>query len=213
MKRLIAVLVLGMLFITTFLNATTPTEQSITKLYIATFDRAPDAKGLDYWLNDSGLILEEIAQSFFEQKETQEKYPSEYDNEDFIIEVYDNLFDRAPDSAGFDYWLEELNSGRVTRDVFILAMVNGAQGDDAKILDNKTVVGLAFAHDGRDDIDEASAVMEDITADPQSVDDTLCEFSLTECPIPPTPPAPPPAPPAPPIPTPPPPPPANNPLN
>ena len=71
-------------------------------------------------------------------------------------------------------------------------MIGGAQGDDVKILENKTIVGIAFAHDGRNDIDEARAVMKDVTADPQSVDDTLCEFSLSGCPTPPkpTPPAP-----------------------
>ena len=170
-----------LLFVTTFLNATTPTEESITKLYIATFDRAPDSKGLDYWLNDSGFTLEEIAQSFFDQKETQEKYSSEFSNEEFIIEVYDNLFARVPDNAGLNYWIEELDSGRASRDLFILTVMNGAQGDDAKILENKTKVGLAFAHDGRSDIAEARAVIEDITADPDSVYNTLCEFALIEC--------------------------------
>ncbi len=188
-------LLLALLFITTVLNATAPTEESVTKLYIATFDRAPDAKGLDYWLNDSGLSLEEIAESFFNQDETKEKYPAEYSDEDFIIEVYNNLFDRDPDQAGFDYWLEKLQSGDATRDYFILMVVNGAQGDDKKLLDHKTEVGLAFAHGGRNDIKEAYAIMEDVTADHISVDKTLCEFDLSECPNPekpnPAPPAPP----------------------
>ncbi len=169
-----------LLFVITFINATASTEESVAELYIATFDRAPDANGLEYWLKSS-LSIEEIARSFFDQDETKEKYPDELNNEEFITEVYANLFNRPADSEGFDYWLAELDSGRATRDVFILVVVNGAQGDDAKILDNKTEVGLAFAHDGRSDIDESRAVMEDITADPQSVDDTLCKFGLTGC--------------------------------
>ncbi len=176
-------LLLVLLFITTVLNATAPIEESVAKLYIATFDRAPDAKGLEYWLG-SGLSIEEIAKSFFDQEETQEKYPAEYSNEDFIIEVYRNLFDRDPDDAGLDYWIEELESGRVTRDYFILTVMNGAKGDDEKILDNKTEVGLAFAHDGRNDADEAHKVLEGVTADPASVDKTLCEFGLPGCPNP-----------------------------
>lgn len=176
-------LLLSLLFITTVLNATTPTQENVTRLYIGYFDRAPDAEGLDYWVNNSELSLEEISASFFDQKETKDKYPEAYSNEDFIIEVYNNLFDRIPDSEGFDYWLKELNSGKISRALFILAIINGALGDDAKVLDNKTKVGLAFAKDGRDDIDEASAIMKGVTADPQTVPDTLCEFNLSGCPV------------------------------
>ncbi len=191
-------ILVSLLLLTAVLNATIPTEESVTRLYIATFDRAPDADGLDYWMK-SGLTLEEIAASFFEQEETKEKYPDEFSDEDFIIEVYANLFDRAPDSAGFDYWLEELRSGRISRATFILAVTNGALGDDKKILDNKTIVGLAYAKDGRNDVEEAYKVMEGVTADHESVNKTLCEFSLPGCIMPPkpTPPGPGPTPPGP----------------
>ncbi len=173
-------LLLVLLFITTLLSATTPTQRSLTKLYIATFDRAPDASGLEYWLN-SGMSQENIASSFFEQSETKEKYPDELTNEDFIIEVYTNILNRAPDQAGLDYWLSELDSGDISRSVFIQAAINGAQGDDATVLENKTIVGLAFARDGHNDPYEASAVMKNITADPESVNDALCEYSLSGC--------------------------------
>ncbi len=66
-------LFLVILFIFTVSNAngaTEPTCESVTKLYIATFNRAPDASGLCYWLN-SGFSIEEIAESFFDQPETQ----------------------------------------------------------------------------------------------------------------------------------------------
>ncbi len=131
-------LLMSLLLLTAVLNATAPTEDSVTKLYIATFDRAPDVDGLEYWLK-SGLSLEDISASFFEQKETKEKYPDELDNEDFIIEIYANLFNRAPDSEGFDFWLKQLREGRVTRATFMLAVMDSAQGDDKKTLDNKTL--------------------------------------------------------------------------
>ncbi len=180
------------------INATTPTYESVTKLYIATFDRAPDAAGLEYWLK-SGMSIEEIATSFFDQPETKAKYPDELDNIDFIVEVYANLFNRAPESEGLDYWLKELESGRITRATLILAVTNGAKGDDAKILAHKTIVGLAYAKDGRNDVDEAYKVMDGITADYKSVPYTLCEFGLSGCPVKPipTPPVPGPTPPVP----------------
>jgi len=52
-----------------------PTKEKVTKLYVATFNRAPDSEGIDYWINQSSLSLSQIAMSFFEQKEIEGKYP------------------------------------------------------------------------------------------------------------------------------------------
>ncbi|MEA3492704.1 MAG: DUF4214 domain-containing protein [Campylobacterota bacterium] len=171
-------LMILILFFTLSLYATTPERESVVKLYIATFDRAPDADGLEYWLNDSKLTLEEIAQSFFDQKETKALYPEDYSNERFIEAVYRNLFNRSGDKAGVAYWLTELDSGSISRDIFILAVINGALGDDAVILDNKTIVGLAFANAGMNDIDDARDIMSGITADPYSVAEALFKYGL-----------------------------------
>jgi hypothetical protein len=132
------------------LNATTPTYESVTRLYIATFDRTPDAAGLKYWVNDSGLELEEIARSFFDQPETKAKYYP--DNtiyaSDFVVEVYINLFDRLPDSAGKEYWVDEITKDGFSRaSVFILAAINGAQGNDVIIIANKTKAALDAVRD------------------------------------------------------------------
>jgi len=66
------------IFFATNIYAQEVTTDSITKLYVATFDRAPDKSGVDYWINSSGLSLEDIATSFFEQQETKAKYPNGY---------------------------------------------------------------------------------------------------------------------------------------
>lgn len=51
------------------------TNQIVTELYIATFNRAPDVVRLNYWVNNSFTAeirtIERIAQSFFDQSETQ----------------------------------------------------------------------------------------------------------------------------------------------
>lgn len=123
------------------LNATTPTYENVTRLYVATFDRIPDVSGIKYWVNDSGLSLEGIARSFMLQPESKAKY---YPNDsiyvpDFVDTVYVNLFDHLPDSAGKEYWTDEImKNGFDFVAVFILAIINGAQGNDAAILDNKT---------------------------------------------------------------------------
>ncbi len=132
------------------LNATSPTYENVTRLYVATFDRTPDVAGLKYWVNDSGLELENIARSFFDQPETKAKYYP--DNTlyvpSFIEEVYINLFDRLPDDAGKKYWVDEIKRGGFSQaSVFILAVINGAQGNDAIIVANKTKYAMDAIRD------------------------------------------------------------------
>ncbi|SFV63189.1 Chitinase [hydrothermal vent metagenome] len=173
-KILILVILLG-----TFLNAEAPTEDSVTKLYIATFNRAPDKAGLNYWVNESGLKLEDIARSFFDQEETKKRYPAEFSRADFIDAIYKNLFQRESDANGFDYWYDELSANNIDNSVFILALINGAKGNDAKILENKTEVGKAFIKAGKNDPIDAHLIMLHVTADKNSVVSTLYEFSLS----------------------------------
>lgn len=145
---------------------TTVSRENVAELYVAFFNRAPDSGGLDYWVEESGLSLEEISKSFFEQDETREKYPQSLDNTSFVKAIYLNLFNRQPDQGGLDYWVRELDrydeSGGtegIPRDKMILAVVNGAKNDpeqgiyDATILGNKTEVGLDFAEAGLQYVD------------------------------------------------------------
>lgn len=145
----------------------------VCKLYVATFNRAPDAAGLDYWVNNSGLVIEEIAQSFFDQSETQALYPAETMTADFVTSVYENLFNRAPDQDGLDYWVGDLDSGAVSKQNFILAVMNGALNtsvsQDATILENKQNVGLSFVNNNLDDVELAKTVMAEIDSSEASV--------------------------------------------
>ena len=163
------------LLLHTFLYASeeVPTQEEVAKLYVATFNRAPDAGGLNYWTNNSGLRLSQIAQSFFDQPETQTLYPAGTPNRDFIKSVYNNLFNRDPDTAGWDYWEHQLNIGAFSKNRFIEAVINGAQGNDVTILNNKTTVGLYFVEAELEDTAVAKSVMEDIDATMQSVADAM----------------------------------------
>ena len=161
------------------LNATPATKNTIERLYIATFARVADSSGLEYWLN-SGLELEEIAQSFFVQDETKAKYPSTFSDSDFIKIIYENTFKRTVDIEGFDYWHKELENNNISRSYFILAVVNGAKGDDENLLANQLTVGLAFANAGLNDINKAKTILYNVTKDVQSVTNAICKGNLTE---------------------------------
>ncbi|MFA5233410.1 MAG: DUF4214 domain-containing protein [Sulfurimonas sp.] len=159
----------------------------VCKLYVATFNRAPDAAGLDYWVNNSGLTIEEIAQSFFDQSETQALYPAETTTADFVTSVYENLFNRAPDAAGLDYWVGDLDSGAVSKQNFILAVMNGALNtsvsQDATILENKQNVGLSFVNNNLDDVELAKTVMAEIDSSEDSVLTATAIISAVAAPV------------------------------
>ncbi len=177
LKRIVNLLFF-VLIVSTGLRAEVPTQENVTRLYVATFNRAPDAAGLAYWINDSGLQLEQIAQSFFDQPETQARYPKGTTPRTFIRSVYQNLFNRDPDEGGWDYWTYELKEGHIIRSQFILAVINGAlatTGDpnDAAILNNKTRVGLAFSNAGIEDVSFAKSVMAEVDSSIESVNMAL----------------------------------------
>lgn len=128
-------------------------QSRITEIYVATFGRAPDRAGLQYWVGqvEKGLLtVDQVAQSFFDQPETQTKYPQGTSNADFITSIYQNVLNRDPDQAGLDYWVAELDRGAFTRSQAIIAIINGAKAvtgspTDAAILANKEEVGEYFA--------------------------------------------------------------------
>ena len=83
-------------------------------LYRAAFDREPDFPGLGYWIGelDRGLDFGSVvAASFIASAEFIAKYGPNPSNEVFVDLLYQNVFDRAPDSKGGTYWLEQLNGG------------------------------------------------------------------------------------------------------
>ena len=82
---------------------------TVARLYVAVFDRAPDAAGHAYWnaqVSD-GMSLMELTVLLVRSPE----YRSIYDtpaNADFVEHVYRNVLRRPADPAGKAYWVEEL---------------------------------------------------------------------------------------------------------
>jgi len=138
--------------------------ESFIELYIAYFNRAPDAIGLNFWGTAfaNGTTLEEMATLFVGQDETLAAYPAGTSNNVFAETVYNNVLGRTPDQAGFDFWVGQLDTGSVSRDQFILEVLRGVQPGtpDEGYLDTKVDIGAYFAvHKGMSDVDNASAAM------------------------------------------------------
>ncbi|MEI4263444.1 DUF4214 domain-containing protein [Roseovarius sp. D0-M9] len=156
----------------------------IVELYIAYFDRAPDAEGLAFWANEysKGLSLQGMAALFIDQDETRSMYPDTMSNTALATAVYNNVLGRIPDAKGFDFWVSKLDQGAVGRDTFILSVLEGAKAvtgsaADAAYLETKTDIGLYFAAiKGLSGHADAVSVMDLYDGSPTSVTSAVAEI-------------------------------------
>lgn len=153
-------------------------RNEIIEVYIASFNRAPDADGLTYWvtnMSDNGLSISEVASSFFDSQEVKDLYPTGTSDEDFINTVYNNVLGRTADSDGLSYWLGEMQKG-ISKDKMIISVINGAKAStgseaDKLLLLNKSEVGKNFSvYLELNDLNEAKSSMALVSTDLSSVE-------------------------------------------
>ena len=101
----------------TALDAQDQAPGQALRLYQAAFDRDPDAVGLGYWIDqiENGLPLPEAAYWFMQSNEFEVIYGSDVDNDAFVGLLYQNVLDRAPEQAGYDYWMDMLDNSSLNR--------------------------------------------------------------------------------------------------
>ncbi len=92
------------------------TTAPVARLYFAYFLRVPDYAGLNYWSAyfRAGNSLEAIAELFAQSPEFIGTYGA-LDNGQFVTLVYQNVLGRDPDTAGLDFWKQQLDGGALTR--------------------------------------------------------------------------------------------------
>lgn len=122
---------------------TTVQKANISNLYYGYFGRAGDAAGISFWeaeLDSGQSSLSEIANAFATQPEATSTYAflsapnaQPADIEAFVSQVYQNLFNRAPDADGLAFWSGRLGAGAPPAD-FILGAMSAAQGADLDAL-------------------------------------------------------------------------------
>jgi Ca2+-binding RTX toxin-like protein len=81
------------------------------RLYRAAFDRTPDEAGLGFWIAamDQDMPLAEIARYFVGSQEFTDLYGAAPSNAEIVSRLYYNILDRAPEQAGFAFWLDVLD--------------------------------------------------------------------------------------------------------
>jgi hypothetical protein len=139
---------------------------AVAELYAAALGRQPDLAGLEYWENQhsSGMALQNIASSFVASDEFKTKFAAAAAASDnggandkaFIAALYQNVLHRAPDDAGYAYWVADFQKGDVRGNVLIdfaigaenVANTNATAGNGSHWLINTSNGGYADASAG-----------------------------------------------------------------
>lgn len=148
--------------------------RQITSLYIAMFNRAPDAGGLQYWMGllNGGMSLATIAQEMYETDPARAYYPEGASNSDVISSFYKYALGRDPDQGGLAYWKQFLDAGKSFGEVAVAMIdaVNNYTGSDPAglkskaLFENKIQIAQTFVTtDGS--IDGAKTALTGVTDD------------------------------------------------
>lgn len=134
--------------------------QRLIELYVAFFNRMPDADGLAYWIGQrtAGQGINAIAETFYGagiQYASLTGFSAEMSNAEFVNVVYKNVLGRpdGADAGGLAYWTGKLADGSATHGSLVSTILDAAhtfKGDAAygfvaDLLDNKILVGKTVA--------------------------------------------------------------------
>jgi hypothetical protein len=99
----------------------------LTQIYVAAFKRAPETGGYNYWLHEEATRgLTGVADVIFSLDSVKTIYPTAMSGSDFVTAIYQNVFNRAPDTEGLNYWVQQLTAK--SRGQLVIDMTNAALG-------------------------------------------------------------------------------------
>ncbi len=128
-------------------NELTPAEQA-QQLYVSYYGRPGDPGGFAFWVEEftNSDNVDAVLVAFGESDETARLLESEgvTDTTGLVTLLYNQMFNRDPDAEGLAFYVEEIDSGRLSAASAALDIANGAQNEDRVTLDNKIEVANTF---------------------------------------------------------------------
>ena len=168
----------------------------VTELYVAFFNRIPDADGMAFWIGayEAGTSLNDIAGSFYNAGVYFSEltgYQADMSNADFVNIVYRNVLGRSEgaDQEGLAFWTTALAQGTASKGTLVSSILDAAHGevfsDPAntyhwvqKLLDNKLDVAKQVAltwgvnyNTSEDSITKGMAIAAAVT--PDGIDEAI----------------------------------------
>jgi len=138
------------------------------QMYVVYYGRPGDPEGLSYWASvfDTTTNLTQALNSFGTSSEFNESFGSLPSNE-LISNLYQQMYGRAPDSGGLDFYTERLASGTATLASIGKQIADGSQNSDLETLNNRIIVANSFTDEiasneatfGADDVASTQALL------------------------------------------------------
>jgi hypothetical protein len=119
---------------------------SLQQIYVAYFNRPADVAGLAYWekiVTDAQGSTAAVSAAFSQSAEYKAAYAG-MDAYHVVAQVYQNLFGRAPDGAGQDFWAKALINNQMTVDNVVTQVAAGALGSDLATYNNRVTAAATF---------------------------------------------------------------------
>jgi len=120
------------------------TAAQIQQLYLVYFGRPADPNGLAFWLSNQSATQETIAKEFAGTPEYKAKIAGK-DNAQIVNSFYLSLFNREAEPAGLNFWVNELNQGKLTTEQVGLIISNAALAQAPTTVDNISVTSKLTA--------------------------------------------------------------------
>lgn len=118
----------------------------VQKLYVAYFGRPGDPNGIEHWtdaLDANAITLADVSDSFAASQEYRDTYAG-LNNRTIVNDVYENLFGRAADETGLNYWTDLMDRGVISIDDVVRDVSEAAVGNDSTAFNGKVAAASMF---------------------------------------------------------------------
>ena len=163
------------------MEATILEYNAVQALYIAYYGRPADPEGLAFWAMEAASAggVARVAAAFGTSEEFADNF-SGLDNTLLVNKLYQQLFGRAADEAGFDFYSNRLADGAFTPVDVALRLVDGIDPgtDDARIFANRTMVAN-YVTTLRPGIANRDTILDTVDQSAGSVDNALEQIGIT----------------------------------
>lgn len=115
------------------MNAANNYNSTVHAFYLAFLGRPADTEGLKFWSEHLDAVkgdLSVISPAFANSDEARTRFGGDSPTER-ITDIYQQLFNRAPEPAGLAFWIGAVEQGHVTMADVAFSILKGAQGTDA----------------------------------------------------------------------------------
>jgi hypothetical protein len=121
-------------------------DSTVNAFYVAFYGRPADPAGLAYWskqLAQAGGDFTVIKEAFANSQEATVRFSSST-AADRITEIYQQLFNRAPDASGLSYWVDAVSKGHASMADVAIDVLQGALGSDASLVNLRQKAAADF---------------------------------------------------------------------